>query len=138
MTMETSEAFQNWISACEHRSEIHLQYADFYDVVVALISIPTIAAPICAGNFPNLSEIWKAVLNFTGALGSAVLVFNNFGSKASQHREYSNRYSLLAKEIQLETIKRAKDSDMVLQVCLEKWFALELVAPYVYDGQSSV
>lgn len=131
--MDTSSAFRNWIQACDRRSSTHLQYADFYDAILALVSLPTIAAPICAGNFPGLSEGWTAVLNLTGALGSAILVFNNFGAKASQHREYSNRYSLLAKEIQLETIRRSKDDNMVLQICLEKWFALELVAPYVHD-----
>lgn len=125
------QAFNQWIVMCEKRSELHQRYAAYYNCLLSALSIPTVLAPICAGNLSALSPQWTAGLNLIGAVGSAVLVFKNYGAKTAQHADYANRYSLLAKEIQLETLKNKTDSAVALQICLEKWFALELVAPYV-------
>ena len=127
-------AFDQWISMCEKRAELHERYAAYYNCVLSALSVPTIVAPICAGNLSSLGPEWTAALNLLGAVGSAIIVFKNYGSKTSQHSDYANRYSLLAKEIQLETLKAKTDSAIALQICLEKWFALELVAPHVDEN----
>ena len=122
-----------WIKACKHRASVHFRYYRFYNWINFFVSLPTLIFPIVVGNFSYIPEKYVWVMNLVGPVGTAVLVFNDFGANAILHHEFCRKYSLLSKELKLETFKNPENSNFVLQACVEKWFFLEMVAPFVDD-----
>lgn len=136
---DVAPVLQRWVENCYSRSRGHRFYSTVYQIFHLLASAPSIISPMFLTKLVVDREVNMYTLAFTlVALAGAVLSLScSFADKGVQHRQFFNRYSLLAKQIQCE-LCQPFHTPSHLQQCIEHWFHLSHLAPTLHTNSKSV
>ncbi len=126
---------ETWVKECEIKSRQHRKYHLVLLVVHACLFLPVNLIPLAILLVdPEVADL-PGVLFPVVLLGSACdVLLNTLGlvPLAVDHKHFSRRYAMLARELQFEAARgqhNAEEAGMVLQRCIEQWHQLEMLAP---------
>jgi hypothetical protein len=125
---------RTWIDTCYARARAHRDQAVVCSTLHVCVTLPSMVAPMAATSFlvEGLRTTYVLVFLLVALACSALSLSCNFADRGAQHRQYFNRYSLLAKEIQFEVCRETDARSANLQRCIETWFHLAALAPAVH------
>jgi hypothetical protein len=102
------ELLKQWVNSCKIKSVQHDIHGKKNKIKFAIFAVPSILTPIILGGVSSVLP--SNSLGYSlGMMGSGIFsgigLFFNYGKRAQLHFEYSNKFSDLATDIEVELCK---------------------------------
>jgi hypothetical protein len=130
---KAEELIASWGAESKDTARKHNLAAKKFKYLYALFGLPLTVIPVVTGVVGDaIGPDMQTTLLLSTAVFAGITQFFNFGAKAQQHFEYQSRYTELANEIDVESIKPKQHRvacDMYMEHCLSIFNKLGSGAP---------